>query len=142
MRKAKIEKGTQIGLLYREFYTDKNRQKKIRYRGYIFLGIFSARGLGLEITVYRVDRNHLPSWADGELYHIKSGRRNVGYFVRQERKSESGKVYHFLKGRIEIGGLRIKIHAYPEWSGSSETDKPAYRIELMESLECGIVRLV
>jgi len=141
MGKLKIEKGTQIGLLYRQFYTDKQRRKKLRYRGYIFLGVFSAKGYGLEITVHKVDPDRLPSWASGELYYIRSGRKNIGYMVKQERKSRKGKSYHFLKGKIEIGGLKIKIHAYPE--GHSESpDKPAYRIEIIEDLECGVVRLV
>jgi len=141
MKSVKIEKGTQIGLLYRDHYTARDGKKKTKYTGYILLGIFSGKGVGLEINVYKVDRERLPEWVSSEMYYIKSGKKNIGYFVKQERKSDSGKTYHFLKGKVEIGGLKIKIHAYPQWQNTDDKDKPAYRIELMQPLECGVVKL-
>ena len=48
--------------------------------------------------------------------------------------SKSGKSYTYLKGKLEIGGLKIKIRAYPE-------GEEKYRLELSEALECGVLRL-
>lgn len=134
--KYTLEKGTQIGQLYRDFYTErKTGQKKIRLKGYIFLGIFAERGVGLEIAAYRTPQK---MWQDKEIWRIRSGRKSIGYFVKEEREA-GGKRFHYLKGKIDIGGLMIKVNAYPE---KDRDGKDRYTIEIMEPIECGIVRLV
>jgi uncharacterized protein (DUF736 family) len=139
MRKRfQLECGAQIGVLYKDFYTDKNGQRKIRYIGYIFLGIFGGEGIGLEIRVYPVPAS--ASWNNKPLFRIKSGRRCIGWFVKEERRSEkTGKFYHFLKGKIDIGGLEVRINAFPDFK--TDENAPDYKIELATPLEIGILKL-
>jgi len=144
-RKYEIEKGTQVGALYKEFFTAGDR-KKVRYRGYIFLGVFGGEGFGLEITVYEAPEDQVPFWAKGSrLYRVKSGRRLAGWLVREDRTSaNTGKSFHYLRGKINIGGLDVRINAYPEYApaGQESEGEPVYRLELATPIQCGILRMV
>jgi len=136
-KKYVLEKGTQIGQLFTDFYTERRtREKRVRLKGYVFLGIFAEKGLGLEIAAYRTEPSH--TWQDKEIWRIRSGRKNMGYLVKEERES-NGRRYHYFKGKLDIGGLMIRINVYPDGKDSEGRDR--YRIELTQGIECGIVRL-
>ena len=145
-----LQVGTYIGSLYKDFYTDqKTKEKKIRYKGYLLLGIFSGSAVGMDITLYEIpeEKNYIGK----KMYAIKSGRKQIGFFIKETGVSSySGKEYHYLKGKINIGGLDIKINAYQNKKNFSNSYKkiengkevlPDFTIELAQPLKCGIVKL-
>ena len=137
-------KNTQVGCLYKEFYTDKNKIKKIRYIGYILLGIFSGVPYGLDISLYELppEKNKL----NKHTFIIKSGRKNIGFFIKEEF-SVKDKKYHELKGKITLGHVDIKIKALPfrlkhDHNKNEQHKIPDYIIELNDTLKISVVRLV
>ena len=145
-----IEPGTQVGMLYKEFFT-KRGEKKVRFRGYIFLGIFGGEGIGLEIMVYKIDDFNKPSWVaeDKDFYRIKSGRKYIGWLLKEEKRSKkTGKLYHYLKGKIYFDSIDLRIKAYPAFkntfsinSENSDNQKPDYILESDSIIECAILKL-
>ena len=145
-----LQPGVFIGALYGEFYTDKKtKEKKLRYKGYLLLGVFSGSAVGMEITLYEIpeEKNNIGK----KMYIIKSSRKQIGFFIKENGISNySGKEYFYLKGKINIGGLNIKINAYPNKKNFSNSYKkakndqslPDYVIELAQPLSCGLVKLV
>ncbi len=143
-----LHPGVFVGALFGEFYTDKKtKEKKIRYRGYLLLGIFSGSAVGMDITLYEIpeEKNYMGK----KMYVIKSSRKQIGFFIKKTGVSSySGKEFFYLEGKINIGGLNIKINAYPNkknfsnsYKTKNEKDIPDFVIELAQTLKCGVVKL-
>ena len=149
-KKYTLERGTQIGALYKEFYTNKNKEKKIRLKGYILLGIFHGTCSALEITLYETQTR-----TGKKMYIIKSGTKHIGSLTKEWKVDEYKRKYHYLYGSIKLGGYEIRIVAYPtkqtfkyfkksEQSKSQKAENPIpdYNIELAQGLNFGVVKVV
>ncbi len=142
----RVPEGAYIGALWKDFYTTREGKREIKLSGYLILGIFGCEICGKEISIYRIrDAEKKPRWLDPEkdFYVIRSGRRSLGFLVREIVESGNGRKHEYFWGQVNFGGLRVRIRVRPEKSldAGRNGKRPDYRIELGENLKCAVVEL-
>jgi len=147
IRSYLFSKGTRIGAIWNEFYTDKRGNRKVKLCGYVILGVFSGSVSALELVAPPSFSRKRPGSRGKEIFTLLSHRHKVGWLVKEYRLSEKDqRMYHFFRGKVVFGeNFPVKIRVLSNLGAQDRKDDsdrpPDYLIYLVESIECAVVTI-